>query len=338
MDATGFFPILAIVTIILLFRELIWSVLRTITSVILNRFDARPVRIDLRIPRFPIDMVFVTKADHIKEINRSPDVTRLSAFGFPKLPPWAQKYFPSTRFLTRKDYSWFLPLDPESILEHYPRRRKFYEDSFNKAPHTKEDILTVKELAEKGDDAALSGYLANMINHRFLRGTDVPPEIVAASKTILNKPIEALNPFKYRAALKANEQLADFVAKTKVKELTIGDCMHNVCAAGETFPKLIMSLKNFPNVDIDELFTRPGTRTTAIAPRIAVKASTYGDLLRYNAVPGKTIFILQVPKAATETSDILFAFGCGDEHRACAFLPYFKNFMKDLQNAFLEPV
>jgi hypothetical protein len=57
----------------------------------------------------------------------------------------------------------------------------------------------VKDLAEKGDDAGLSWYLANMINHRFLEGTDVTPEIITAAKTTLNKPGEALNPFKYRA-------------------------------------------------------------------------------------------------------------------------------------------
>lgn len=71
-------------------------------------------------------------------------------------------------------------------------------------------------------------------------------------------------------------------------------------------------------------------------PRIAREASTFNGLLRYDAVPGRTIFNLAISNGAKEKGSLYYTFGTGTEERACAFLPYWKAFMSDLRLAFLN--
>ena len=40
---------------------------------------------------------------------------------------------------------------------------------------------------------------------------------------------------------------------------------------------------------------------------------------------------MQLAKAAEKSGSLYYTFGTGSEVRACAFLPYFKAFMADLQ-------
>jgi hypothetical protein len=56
----------------------------------------------------------------------------------------------------------------------------------------------------------------------------------------------------------------------------------------------------------------------------------YG-LLRYPAVPKKTVFILRIREAAIETGDMNFVFGSGSSVRMCCFYPYWRVFMTVLQ-------
>ena len=69
----------------------------------------------------------------------------------------------------------------------------------------------------------------------------------------------------------------------------------------------------------------------AQVPRIAVEATTFDGLLFYNAVPGKTVFIVSNSKAAGKSGNILYTFGTGVPERSCAFRPFFESFMADLQ-------
>lgn len=140
----NYLVILWVIISLLLFGKLIWSVFRTTSSVILSLvWDHRPIRIDLRIPSFPIDVVFVSKPDHIKAINGSAYVTRLGGSPLPSLPPWIQYFFPTTGLLNVADETWSLPVDPKGVVSNYNQRLKFYKDSLDNAPHTREDVLTV---------------------------------------------------------------------------------------------------------------------------------------------------------------------------------------------------
>jgi hypothetical protein len=66
-------------------------------------------------------------------------------------------------------------------------------------------------------------------------------------------------------------------------------------------------------------------------PRIAVQNSTFDDLLWYPAVAGRTVFIMNIGKAASKSGNLLYTFGTGTRTGACPFLPYWKAFMAELQ-------
>ena len=66
-------------------------------------------------------------------------------------------------------------------------------------------------------------------------------------------------------------------------------------------------------------------------PRVALERTTFGDLLFYPAVPGKTIFLISISRIAEATGSLWYTFGSGDDVRACPFKPFFEGFMGDLQ-------
>lgn len=59
-------------------------------------------------------------------------------------------------------------------------------------------------------------------------------------------------------------------------------------------------------------------------PRIAVAATTFDGLLARPTVPGKTVFLLNVGKAAGATKSLFYTFGSGTPQRACPFKPFFE--------------
>ena len=54
-------------------------------------------------------------------------------------------------------------------------------------------------------------------------------------------------------------------------------------------------------------------------------------MLSYPTIPGQTILVLNIAKAAAETKDLQFTFGTGTSARGCIFKDFFLNFMKDVQ-------
>ena len=66
-------------------------------------------------------------------------------------------------------------------------------------------------------------------------------------------------------------------------------------------------------------------------PRIALAASKFRDLLSYPATPGKTIFFLNISKAAGRERSLFWTFGTGVPERSCVFKPFMMSFLKDVQ-------
>jgi hypothetical protein len=62
-----------------------------------------------------------------------------------------------------------------------------------------------------------------------------------------------------------------------------------------------------------------------------VQNSTFDGLLWYPAVTGRTVFILNIGKAASKSGSLLYTFGTGTRTGECPFLPYWKGFMTELQ-------
>lgn len=71
-----------------------------------------------------------------------------------------------------------------------------------------------------------------------------------------------------------------------------------------------------------------------------LRETTLGGLLPESdpAIPGKTVFFFSAGKAAEKTGCLFYTFGAGVPERSCAFMPYWKEFMTDLQAALQETV
>ena len=66
-------------------------------------------------------------------------------------------------------------------------------------------------------------------------------------------------------------------------------------------------------------------------PRIALAASKFGGLLSYPAKPGRTVFFLNISKAAGKERSLFWTFGTGVPERSCPFKPFMMSFLKDVQ-------
>eukprot|EP00884_Botryococcus_braunii_P007945 jgi/Botrbrau1/17151/Bobra.0157s0045.1 len=334
MELTSSMQLLIVVFFIFLFRALVIGIARTIVSVILGLLRGTPIRVDLPIPFFPVDIVLVNKPEHISAIASSPPtiVGRLHSCDTEKLPPWAKIFFGSSRFFSRLDGTWFIPFENETKETRYASRLQLMTDALSARPHTKADLQKVKELVAKGDIEALRVYVVSMVNDRFNGGEKIPPEIVSSGRATIDKIPQVLNPIKYRAAIAGNLAVSNWVQSRHLKGLNVVDASHNICVLSKYFAEMIMALKNNPNGTLEYIFTQEKKNIpTPMVPRIAVTESNLGGLLRYNAVPFRTVFLLGIGKAAKATGDLRYTFGCNINYRQCAFMPYWKSFMEDLQ-------
>ncbi|WP_299408419.1 hypothetical protein [Acaryochloris sp. IP29b_bin.148] len=97
---------------------------------------------------------------------------------------------------------------------------------------------------------------------------------------------------------------------------------------------MINRLHDNIHLPVDKIFTaRP---ITLQAPRIAIRASNLGGLIRSRTQPGWTVVIYPIVKAAQQTGDLYFTFGTGTLDRACSLMRFFLDFMNDLQMELLQ--
>lgn len=128
----------ALVGLFLLSRLLL-GVTRTVLSVILHFIDKRPIRVDLPIPGFPVDIVLVSDEQHMHILNK--DNARLSAVPYDSLQPLFGKFFVTSRFHSDLDDTWFVAFTQDK--EDAMARRKIIETALDKDPHTWDDVLKV---------------------------------------------------------------------------------------------------------------------------------------------------------------------------------------------------
>jgi hypothetical protein len=286
--------------------------------------QARPLRI--RVP-FLMDLVVVSDPGQIKQIDESGDVDRLHAFPSRSLPLWVRFFFRATKFHDDRRDLWFCPFESSSNPT-YPGRRAYLEKKVAEG-YTPEDVGRIADLLTSGaDDAALSQAMVQVVNRRFF-GREIPPEITAAAKETLQTLPEALAPWKYARALRSREAILEFCERNVEPGVHVLDVGHNI---GEVVQSSTAALRRLDeNLDrpVEETFTRYGP--TAQVPRIAVRASRLGGLLRSPTTPGKTVVMLKVARAAAASGDLFYTFGTGRPERACVFMGFFLDFMKDLQ-------
>lgn len=71
-------------------------------------------------------------------------------------------------------------------------------------------------------------------------------------------------------------------------------------------------------------------------PRVALKETTLGGLLKQPAIPGHTVFFFPTGPAAEQSGSLYYTFGSGVELRSCPFLPFWKSLMTDVRASLLK--
>jgi hypothetical protein len=106
------------------FRDFWFGLVLTFWGLALRPCDQRPVRVDLRIPFIPIDVVLISRASQIRTAIADEGVGRLHAITTPELPYWVGFVSRLTRFFATRgpDGSWFLPFESGETNEY--KRRK----------------------------------------------------------------------------------------------------------------------------------------------------------------------------------------------------------------------
>jgi hypothetical protein len=284
----------------------------------------RPLRI--KVPLL-VDLVVVSDPDQIRQIEATGDVDRLHAYDTASLPWWVRFFFRATKFHDDKRDLWFAPFESASNPT-YPGRLAYLREKVD-AGYTPEDVRTIADLlAANADDDTLAQAMVQVVNRRFF-GKEVPPPICKAAKNTLQHLPEALAPWKYERAIRSREQILEFCEQNLEKGVHILDVGHNIGEVVQSSAPALRRLKENLDRPIEETFTDHGP--TDQVPRIAIRSSTLGGLLRSPARPGRTVFILRVARAAARSHDLYFTFGTGKPERSCVFMHFFLSFMKDLQ-------
>ncbi len=286
----------------------------------------RPFRI--KIP-FLVDVVYISDPEQIKKIEASGAVDRLHTYGTKSLPFWVKTFFRATRFCDSERDLWFLSLESDENPE-IARRRATLKTEIDKG-YSPADVQNIADLLKaKVDDETLANAIAQVVNRRFF-GEEMPLEITKAAQQTLQTLGETVIPWKYVRARRSQTKIMAYCEARLGADAHLVDIGHNI---GETVQTAVIALRRLSaNLDkrVDKIFTQHALTTKV--PRIATKSTRFDGLLLFPTVPGKTVVIFQIEKAAAKTNDVLFTFGTGRNERACVFKDFFLDFMKDLQKA-----
>lgn len=283
-----------------------------------------PLRITIP---FLIDVVVVSDPAQIRDIEASRDVDRLHAFATGSLPWWVRFFFRATKFHDDARDLWFCPFE-SSTDPSYPGRRAFLESKVAEG-YRPEDVQLIADLLTSGaSDQALSQQMVQVVNRPFF-GREVPTHVSAAAKDTLQELGEAALPWRYVRAVRSRKRVLEFCEESLDAGVHVLDVGHNIGEVVQASTPALRRLQEDLDRPVEEIFAKHAP--TSQVPRIAVRPSRLGGLLRLPTKPGKTVVILKVAKAAAESGDLLFTFGTGSPERSCVFMNFFLQFMKDLQ-------
>lgn len=170
--------------------------------------------------------------------------------------------------------------------------------------------------------------MVQIVNQRFFNG-QIPLEITLAARATLQKITEAFLPWKYLQGVQSQQQIIDFCKDNLDADIHPLDVGHNIGEVVKLTAGSLKLLRDNLHRSVEDIFT--ASAPTTEVPRIAIKASTFNGMLSYPTIPGQTVLVLNIAKAAAETKDLRFTFGTGSSERSCIFKDFFTNFMKDLQ-------
>ena len=274
-----------------------------------------------------IDLVVVTSPEQIRQVESSGDVDRLHRFETRVLPWWIRFFFRATKFHDDRRDLWFCPMEAASDPTYLPRRQYLSEKAA--LGYRPDDVRSIATLLAAGaPDAQIAHEMVQIVNQRFF-DREVPPEITRAAESTLQNLGQALLPWKYRRGRAAQREIMEFCARSLPADAHLVDAGHNIGEVVQATLPALRRLQSNPGVPVEELFTRHAPTPQVL--RIAVRDSNLGGLLRSPARAGRTVFILKVGMAASQTGDLRFTFGTGGPERLCVFQDFFLSFMRDLQ-------
>ncbi|CAM9334591.1 unnamed protein product [Ectocarpus sp. 12 AP-2014] len=226
----------------------------------------------------------------------------------------------------------FVPLTSASD-PNYEHRRTYIEEMV-KDGVAEEDVKKIAYLMHTGaPQDELERAVVNGVNRRFF-GRDIPADIVEHSSKTANTIGDALSS-GYFPTLRHQGKVMDFIEQNNElhQGCPVADFSHHIGAAAQLLTPSCQFLHKEKDRSraILDIFTQSDMPMTVATPRIAIKDSTLGGLLKKPAKAKWTIFILNIRQAAAETKDSLFTFGAGVDKRQCAFRFAFQKLMADLQ-------
>ena len=276
---------------------------------------------------FLVDLVVVSDPDQIRLADSSGDVDRLHRYETHALPWWVRFFFRATKFHDDRGDLWFCPMESATNPTYVPRRNYLAEKAA--LGYRPEDVRAIAALlAADAPDAQIAQEMVQVVNRRFFE-REVPPEITREAKWTLQTLGEALFPWKYRRGRAAQRSIMDFCEAALPVDVHRVDAGHNI---GEVVQATVPALKRLrANLDtpVERLFTRYAPTPQVL--RIAIRDSNLGGLLRTPMRAGRTVVILKVGRAASQTGSLRFTFGTGGPDRLCVFQDFFISFMRDLQ-------
>lgn len=284
----------------------------------------KPLRISIP---FILDLILVSDPDRIKQIENSGEVDRLHSSATQSLPWWVQLYFPSTKFYDSERDLWFCPFESSSNPT-YRARRAYLEEKVATGYSQNDVRLIARLLRNNASDEVLAYEMVQIVNQRFFGG-EITSEITAAAKHTVQKFSEAVFPWKYLKGKESQQKIMNYCESNLEPNVHLLDVGHNIGEVVQTTAVSLRTLNDNLHRSVEDIFTEYAP--TIQVPRIATKASTFNGMLSYPTIPGETILILQIAKAAAKTKDIWFTFGTGTSERGCVFKDFFLNFMKDVQ-------
>ncbi|VEP12153.1 conserved hypothetical protein [Hyella patelloides LEGE 07179] len=283
-----------------------------------------PLRINIP---FLLDIIIVSDSNQIKQIENSGDVDRLHSYETQSLPLWVQLYFRSTKFHDDERDLWFCPFESSSNPTYLPRRA--YLEEKTATGYSQDDVRKIAQLLRtNASDEILAHEMVQVVNKRFFEA-EIPTEITEAAKYTVQKFSEAVFPWQYIKGVESQKEIMNYCQHSLAQDVHLLDVGHNIGEVVQATAGSLKTLNNNLNRSVEDIFTEYAP--TPQVPRIAVRASTFDGMLSYPTIPGETVVILQIAKAAAETKDIWFTFGTGTSERGCVFKDFFLNFMNDLQ-------
>jgi hypothetical protein len=279
-----------------------------------------------------IDVIMVSDPEHIKHIEAAGDVDRLHRYDTAALPWWVKLYFRATRFHDPERDLWFLPFESAADPSYQPRR--LYLERMVSSGYTQNDVERIARLLETnaGEDD-LAYEMVQVVNRRFF-GEEIPRFITEEAARPLRSFGEAVFPWRYVAATKAQQRVLAHCAQRLPKGVNVLDVAHNIGVVVQAAAGALRILQANVEKPVEEILTSHAP--TPQVPRIAVRSSTFGGLLRFPTRAGQTVIIYKIGKAAAKTKDLFFTFGAGRPERACVFMDFFLAFARDVQKVLRE--